>query len=177
MRIKFGFIIVILGAIGQISMRCGTPIPRDQWIKYKKAVRYIRSNEPYKSKGVYVVDTLVFISETDFFHAYYNDTMNRNQVHTLIDSLDKIDSIYYHPLQPAAFLMKLNKQNHNGNPKYNIYFDYAYENVLKATVINNREDVKNPYRNIRIFNNVENFKFVFDKNNHLVKVYHYRMAQ
>ncbi|OIQ18130.1 MAG: hypothetical protein BM557_07920 [Flavobacterium sp. MedPE-SWcel] len=135
------FLILSLGFILSCSVK-----PRDKY-DYFKALEYIKNIKPYKTEGVYVVDTLFYISRITFSEDLLKGK-NSQRGHQILDSLENIDRKFLFDNKISTELRNINS---NKNGKFNLYFSKQQGSTIEFELLDNKGDVNNSHNYLTMF--------------------------
>jgi hypothetical protein len=122
--------------------------------KYHPVIIFLHNN--FKNESFHVVDTLVYLSQTNRF-------VEGNNLAQL-DSLESLD-IKYSFLNEYYHLGEKRKSAIN-----NVYFSKPIFDYLDIEIINNKGNINNSYKYLTSFNTSKIYRFKFNKNNEVVNI-------
>jgi len=135
---------------------CRTIKPLDD--KYNAAKNFLRKD--LGNDSFYVVDTLVYISQVNWF----KDKQEVNKDLAQLDSLENLDEKYFFKNEYYPF----NKEKKDGIN--NVYFSKPIKNVLDVEVISNKGNRDNSYKYLTSFNTSVLYRFTFNESNKIINV-------
>ena len=126
--------------------------------KYNQAINYLSIN--LTEQPFHIVDTLIYISQTNRFKERKGIENNLAQ----IDSLENLDKKYRFKNEYYKF---------NKNEKLainNVYFSKPIGDILDVEIVNNRGNYKNKHKNLTSFGTSFMYRFKFNKKCEIEKV-------
>ena len=114
---------------------------------YSKVLEYIKNIEPYKTDGVYVVDTLFYISRITFSENLLKNESSQ-RVYQIIDSLENIDKNLSFDHKVSTELRNINSDK---NGRFNLYFSEQRGNTIEFEVLDNKGDINNSHNYLTMF--------------------------
>ena len=126
--------------------------------KYNLVINYFNIN--LKEQPFHIVDTLIYISQTNSFK---ERKVIKNYL-SQIDSLENLDKKYRFKNEYYKF---------NKNEKLainNVYFSKPIGNILDVEIVNNRRNYKNNHKNLTSFGSSFMYRFRFNKKSEIVEV-------
>lgn len=120
--------------------------------KYNVALKYFK-NKVGEDKPYHVVDSLIYISQTNLFKQDVND-VERNL--SELDSLELLDAKYGFEKEYYEFNL-----TNEVEPKFNLYFSKPIKNKLMVELINNKGNLTHSYSYLTSFNDSKLYVFTF----------------
>jgi hypothetical protein len=115
--------------------------------KYAPILNYIKEIEPYKTSGLYVVDTLFYISSTTFSEDLLKDKGSERGIQ-ILDSLERVDKKISFKNKLESLLVNINSDDKS---KYNLYFSEQRDNIIDFEILDNKGDINNTHDYLTMF--------------------------